>query len=153
MNNRQGQLVSPYLFEQLSPPLYPLAKQFYKRAKYHSNIGREDEVYVVRDQQSDKAIIAAVRLVRMDKYLILRSMVVNPLRQGEGIGAFLLTQLESAFNKRDCWCFPFEWLEEFYGHIGFETLYAEQCPPPIAHKYQQYTSQGKKLLIMSRISP
>jgi len=146
-----------YSFEQLSPPLFPLAKKFYKRTKYHSHIGREDEVYVAREQStedpaSDKEIVAAVRLVRLDRFLILRSMVVSPNRQRKGIGRFLLEHLAPAIGERDCWCFPFEWLEEFYSLVQFKKLSPDLCPPAIAHKYQQYTSQGRKLLIMSRLS-
>jgi len=154
MNDSQA---PAYSFEQLSPPSFPLAKKFYKRTKYHSHIGREDEVYVVRehsaeDQTSDKEIVAAVRLVRLDRFLILRSMVVSPNRQRKGIGRFLLEHLAHAIGERDCWCFPFEWLEEFYTLIQFKKLAPDFSPPAISHKYQQYTSQGRKLLIMSRLS-
>jgi len=145
-----------YSFEQLSSPLFPLAKKFYKQTKYHSHIGREDEVYIVREQfseDSDKKIVAAVRLVKLDRYLVLRSMVVSPNQQRKGIGRFLLEHLAPAIGERECWCFPFEWLEEFYALIQFKLFTPEQCPPVISNKYQQYTSQGRKLLIMSRLAP
>jgi len=135
--------------EKLLSPLFPLAKQFYKHAKYHSHIGREDEVYVIRDETQNNQIIAAVRLVRMSDYLILRSMVVSPNRRGEGVGKVLLKYLRPAIGDRECWCFPFEWLETLYASIGFSTIENKHCPPDILQKYLQYISQGRKLLIMS----
>jgi len=136
-----------YHFEHLTPLQFPLAKKFYKTARYPSNIGREDEVYVVRYQNT---IIATLKLVNLDQYLILRSMVVSPLHRRTGIGMFMLHHLAKKLETRECWCFPFDGLDTFYGAIGFKVFLPENSPNIIRQKYQQYFSQGKKIFIMKR---
>lgn len=136
-----------YYFEHLTPPQFPLAKKFYKSARYPSNIGREDEVYVVRHQST---IVATLKLVKLDQYLILRSMVVAPLYRRTGVGLFMLHHLAEKLETRKCWCFPFDGLEAFYGAIDFKTQLPENSPNIIRQKYQQYFSQGKKIFIMKR---
>mgnify|MGYP000117160604 CR=1 FL=1 len=136
-----------YHFEHLTPPQFPLAKKFYKSARYPSNIGREDEVYIVRHQN---LIIATLKLVKLDHYLILRSMVVSPLHRRTGVGSFMLHCLAEKLESRECWCFPFNGLETFYGTIGFKVHLPENSPNIIRQKYQQYFSQGKKIFIMKR---
>jgi N-acetylglutamate synthase-like GNAT family acetyltransferase len=146
-NKDTPQDVDSYHFEQLIPPQFPLAKKFYKSARYPNNIGREDEVYVVRHQS---LIIATLKLVKLDQYLILRSMVVSPLYRRKGIGLFMLNNLVKKLAQRECWCFPFDGLESFYGAIGFKSCQPENSPNIIRQKYQQYFSQGKKIFIMKR---
>ena len=136
-----------YQFALLTPVQFPLAKKFYKAARYSSKIGREDEVYVLRQQNS---IIASLKLVKLDQYLILRSMVVSPEHRGQGIGLLMLHYLVDELENRECWCFPFDGLEKFYSSIGFRTFTPEDCPNIIKQKYQQYFSQGKKIFIMKR---
>ena len=138
---------SEYHFSHLEPPLFPLAKKFYKSARYPSNIGREDEVYVVRH---NNIIVAALKLVKLDQYLILRSMVVSPLYRRSGVGLFMLNHLVEKLESRECWCFPFNGLETFYGAIGFKVRLPDNSPNIIQQKYQQYFSQGKKIFIMKR---
>ena len=136
-----------YCFEQLMPSQFPLAKKFYKSARYPSNIGREDEVYVVLHQS---IIIATLKLVKLDQYLILRSMVVSPMHRRTGVGLFMLHRLAKKLKTRECWCFPFNGLESFYGAIGFNAYRPENSPSIIRQKYQQYFSQGKQIFIMKR---
>ena len=136
-----------YHFEQLSSSHFPLAKKFYKSARYPSNIGREDEVYVIRHKS---IIIAALKLVKLGPYLILRSMVVCPTYRRSGVGNFMLRKLENSLENRECWCFPFDDLESFYSAIGFKTCQAEDTPNEIRLKFQQYYSKGKKIFIMKR---
>jgi len=136
-----------YHFEQLMPPQFPLAKKFYKSARYPNNIGREDEVYVVLHQSN---IIATLKLVKLDQHLILRSMVVSPMYRRTGVGLFMLHRLAQKLETRECWCFPFNGLESFYGAIGFKAYRPENSPTIIRKKYQQYFSQGKKIFIMKR---
>lgn len=134
-------------FQAITPTAFPLVKQFYKAASYHHGIGRKDEVYAVRFESS---IISALRLVPMDNYLLLRSMVVSPSYRGKGVGLFMLEKLTKALSQRSCWCFPFEQLESFYRYAGFVKQSPETCPNNIAHKFQQYRLSGKKIIVMKR---
>ena len=139
-----------YFLEALDPPRFPLAKLFYKRANYHSHIGKEDEVYVLRDRALNNEIIAAVRLVKSDQYLILRSMVVLPTIQRNGLGSLLLSQLSQHIGERECWCFPFEWLKAFYSRIDFQKIDVDSAPPFIAETLRRYLRQGRRLILMKR---
>lgn len=136
-------------FEQAPVSHYPLVKSFYKSARYFNQVGRKDEVYILREIAQKNRIIAATRLVKTADYLILRSMVVLPELQHQGIGSYFLEQLKPLLKNRDCWCFPFEWLEPFYASIGFEPFSPEDAPNLIRTKYHQYSEQGRKILIMS----
>lgn len=141
---------SQYSIEALDPPRFPLAKQFYKQANYHSHVGKGDEVYVLRDSLNNKRIVAAVRLVKSDQYLILRSMVVLPNYQRQGLGSILLQGLEAFLGHRECWCYPFEWLDSFYSQINFKAYEIEAAPPHIANNLNRYRQQGRKLILMRR---
>ena len=135
-------------FEAVPGSHIPLVKQFYKQAQYFNQVGRKDEVYCLRAIPFAKQIVAAVRLVKTADYLILRSMVVLPELQRQGLGKDLLQQITNTLNQRTCWCFPFEWLEGFYQSAGFECVQAEKAPKLIHTKYLQYRQQGRKILIM-----
>lgn len=137
-----------YRFESVPTSHAPLVKKFYKESAYFNQVGRKDEVYCLRAIHSANQIVAAVRLVKTADYLILRSMVVLPDLQRQGLGKYFLNQIDQALDQRTCWCFPFEWLEGFYASIGFKQIKAEHAPVLIHNKYQQYRQQGRKILIM-----
>jgi len=145
---KQDEHLNHLRFEQAPVLSYPLVKSFYKSANYFSQVGKKDEVYVLRDTKQHNQIVAALRLVKTADYLILRSMVVSPERQRQGLGQILLEHLKQALTGRECWCYPFEWLESFYQHIGFITTSPDESPTLIRNKYQQYSDQGRKILIM-----
>lgn len=137
-----------FLFENITSKLFPLIKNFYKSANYFNQVGRKDEVYALREISQQNRIIAAVRLVKTADFLILRSMVVLPEMQTQGIGKYFLEQLKPFLSNRACWCFPFEWLEGFYAAAGFIKYSPEDAPTLIRNKYRQYSEQGRKILIM-----
>ena len=62
----------------------------------------------------------------------------------------MLNHLVEKLESRECWCFPFNGLETFYGAIGFKVRLPDNSPNIIQQKYQQYFSQGKKIFIMKR---
>ncbi|MFT6030837.1 MAG: N-acetylglutamate synthase-like GNAT family acetyltransferase [Oleiphilaceae bacterium] len=136
-------------FEQIPTSHYQLVKSFYKKSHYFNQVGRKDEVFALREISQHNRIIAAARLVKTADYLILRSMVVLPELQKQGIGKYFLEHLKPSLINRSCWCFPFEWLECFYAGIGFKPYFPEDAPALIRRKYQQYSDQGRKILIMS----
>lgn len=137
-----------FTFEKLTPERYPLAKNFFKQARYHAHVGKDDEVYILRDNTHANKLVAAVRFVSSAQQLILRSMVVDSAYRKQGVGSLFLTQLQRPLSQRECWCFPFEGLEAFYAQIGFRCIAPEQAPQAIAEKFHRYTAQGRKLSLM-----
>lgn len=137
-----------YLFETVPVSQFPLIKKFYSDANYHNKTGRTDEIYCLRDTDLQNKLIAAVRLVKSSEFLILRSMVVTPSLQNQGIGRLFLQHIKTALKDRECWCFPFEGLEDFYAAINFQIIIPEKAPELIHTKYLQYRQQGRKISIM-----
>jgi predicted GNAT family N-acyltransferase len=92
---------------------------------------RDQEVFVARD---DDRIVAALRLCPEAGTLLLRTVVVAQDRRGEGIGRKLLSEASRAIGGRECWCFPWSYLERFYGAIGFVRVAADRVPADIRHR-------------------
>lgn len=135
--------------EALCEEQFPLVKKFYKSSRYSPKVNKQDEIYVLRETPSNE-IVGAVRLTNLDHYLILRSMVIHPSQRRRGYGTKLLNLLSTRLENRECWCFPFSWLYDFYKQEGFVQISEDEAPSPISEKFIQYTKHGKQLGIMRR---
>jgi len=103
-----------------------LAAKFYKLTRYGGKPGRDETVYVFRNGRAQ--IIACVRLQRRDDGWLLRAMVVEQGERGKGLGARFLDAVCEACAPEVIWCYPFRWLEGFYGHSGFRRVEAGEAP-------------------------
>lgn len=144
-------------YEKLDPICYPLANRFYKLAREKGKTQSSDEVYVTREGAN---IIAAVRLcplsdrlngsqVPADK-LLLRSLAVLPDYRRTGIGRQFMAYVAQQIGARECWCYPFSWLEGFYARTGFLTVTPDDAPDVIRSPFENYRRQGRDILIMVR---
>ena len=103
---------------------------------YRRELGREvvleadQDVYAARDG----SIVGALRLCPEAETLVLRTVVVAEGRRGRGIGRAMLALASDAIGRRECWCFPWEHLEGFYGAIGFRRVDRERIPPTLLHR-------------------
>ena len=103
---------------------------------YRRELGREvlleaeQEVFAARDG----SIVGALRLCPEAQTLVLRTVVVAEGRRGHGIGRAMLAVASDAIGRRECWCFPWEHLEGFYGAIGFRRVDRERVPPMLLHR-------------------
>jgi N-acetylglutamate synthase-like GNAT family acetyltransferase len=110
----------------------PEVETFYRR-----ELGREvpleadQEVFAARD---GRTLVGALRLCPEAKTLVLRTVVVADGRRGQGIGRSMLAIASDAIGRRECWCFPWEHLEGFYGAIGFRRVDRERIPPSLLHR-------------------
>jgi GNAT superfamily N-acetyltransferase len=96
------------------------------------------------------AMVGAVRLCTERGHLVLRTMLVQKDRRGEGIGRRMLLALEGLIRDRDCYCLPFDRLVDFYGGIGFVQIPAYQAPPHLQERRRRYLEKGEKILVMKR---
>ena len=109
----------------------PEVETFYRR-----ELGREvpleadQEVFAARE---GRTLVGALRLPEA-KTLVLRTVVVADGRRGQGIGRAMLAIASEAIGRRECWCFPWEHLEGFYGAIGFRRVDRGQIPPSLLHR-------------------
>jgi N-acetylglutamate synthase-like GNAT family acetyltransferase len=110
----------------------PEVESFYRR-----ELGREvplesdQEVFAARD---GRILVGALRLCPEAKTLVLRTVVVADGRRGRGIGRAMLAIASEAIGRRECWCFPWERLERFYGAFGFQRVDPEQIPSTLLHR-------------------
>jgi N-acetylglutamate synthase-like GNAT family acetyltransferase len=106
-------------------------------AFYRHELGRDvglegdQTVLVARDGQT---VVAALRLCPEAGTLLLRTVVVAGGRRGEGIGRSLLVEASKAIGRRECWCFPWTYLEGFYGAIGFARVPDASVPAALRHR-------------------
>ena len=85
----------------------------------------DQEVFAARD---GGAIVAALRLCPEAGTLLLRTVVVAEGRRGQGIGRALLDEASRAIGRRECWCFGWSYLEEFYKAIGLDRVPEAEVP-------------------------
>jgi len=105
---------------------------FYRRElKREVPLEVDQEVCVARD---GAAIVAALRLCPEAGTLLLRTVVVATDRRGQGIGRSLLEEASRAIGRRECWCFPWSYLESFYGAIGFVRVADTTVPAALLHR-------------------
>jgi N-acetylglutamate synthase-like GNAT family acetyltransferase len=105
---------------------------FYRRElEREVPLERDQEVFAARDGDG---IVAALRLCPEAGTLLLRTVVVAEGRRGQGIGRALLLAASTAIGPRECWCFPWSYLEGFYGAIGFVRVSADTVPAALRHR-------------------
>jgi hypothetical protein len=46
----------------------------------------------------------------------------------------LLEKASRAIGTRECWCFPWSYLESFYGAIGFVRVSDDTVPAALRHR-------------------
>ena len=96
----------------------------------------------------DSRIIAALRLSPVGHNYLLRSMCVSSELRNQGIGSFLLQQIQPDLADINCYCFPYSHLESFYSSAGFSLINIETAPEAIRDKFQRYVNNGKKICLM-----
>lgn len=83
---------------------------------------------------SGAEIVGALRLFPEAGTLVLRTVVVAADRRGEGIGRALLRRASAAIGARECFCFPWSYLERFYGAIGLRRIAVADVPAELRHR-------------------
>jgi len=134
-------------FECLATIAYPLANRFYKQAREKGKTQSSDEIYVARIGQQ---IIAAVRLCPISGgRVLLRSLAILPEYRRAGIGTQFMSYVAEKIGTRECWCYPFSWLQVFYEQFGFHIVEPEDAPEFIRTPFENYQRQGRDILIMA----
>jgi N-acetylglutamate synthase-like GNAT family acetyltransferase len=108
------------------------AELFY-RAQLGRDVRLEADQEVLVARESD-VIVAVLRLCPEAGTLLLRTVVVAADRRGQGIGRSLLVAASHAIGPRECWCFPWAYLESFYAAIGLLRVAADHVPVALLHR-------------------
>jgi len=108
-------------------------------AFYRDQLGRDvpleadQQVILARDGD---AVVGALRLCPEAGTLLLRTVVVAKERRGQGIGRALLAEASQAIAGRECWCFPWSYLERLYADIGLARVSDHRVPAALWHRME-----------------
>lgn len=80
--------------------------------------------------------------------LLLRSLAVLPEYRRTGIGTQFMKYVAEQIGSRECWCYPFSWLQKFYEQFEFQRVEPEGAPEFIRTPFENYQRQGRDILIM-----
>jgi len=123
----------------------PLVKQFYKKNGMRAQAPKGETIFVATQGAQ---LVAALRLSPNGSDYLLRSMCVSAELRQQGIGSYLLQQIQAELNAIECYCFPYFHLETFYKSAGFTLIDIDTAPAAIKDKYQRYLSNGKDIRLM-----
>ena len=132
-------------FKQAESFTLPLVKRFYKQNGMRAQAPKSDLIYIAR---LNGHIVAALRLHPVGNNYLLRSMCVDTRQRQQGIGTALLSYCQKALCEINCYSFPFEYLQNFYGQANFKPCKIESTPHDIALKFTRYLENGKKICLM-----
>lgn len=119
----------------LTPDELAAAQEFYQTVGYLDRIQPGSFVVEARDKGR---IVGVVRLCREEGVQILRGMMLAPSVQRQGLGSRMLQVLKSGLDPQGCYCLPHDWLEGFYGQIGFHAVPEDQLPPHLHERLLRY---------------
>lgn len=126
--------------------LFEEAKKFYESVGYLGGIQPDD---IVVGAFLNSQMIGVVRLAFENSFVVLRGMQVLEKFQRRGIGALIIQKLESHI-KEECFCLPYDWLEGFYGQIGFIKIDPQQAPDHLKKRFHENQKKHPHLIVMKR---
>jgi GNAT superfamily N-acetyltransferase len=95
-------------------------------------------------------LVGLVRMVPEEGTLVLRGMYVRPSDRRSGIGRKLLSAATLWLGARECYCVPYEHLEDFYGQGGFQRCDVPTAPPFLQKRLEDYCDRGLNVLLLRR---
>jgi len=134
---------SNYQLITLEKMQYPLVNQFYKRVYKKGIAGKNEAVFILRNEQQ---IICSAKLKTLEGSLLLTGVACDPDHQHQGYASQLVKQLLEK-QQQSIFCFPYAHLEDFYQRLGFTHLAVEEAPEEIQTRILRYR-QHRDLLLM-----
>jgi N-acetylglutamate synthase-like GNAT family acetyltransferase len=122
------------------------AQDFYTSVGYTSSIHSNDTVLAA---SYNSKIIGVVRIAYEHNIPVLRGMMIAEEFQRKGIGTLMLKELETKI-KSNCFCLPHDWLESFYGQIGFKKIQTQTAPNFLKERLEDNKKKYPHLIIMQR---
>lgn len=120
-------------------------RMFYTQVGY-ANTNNIKDTDLIFGAMSIIIFVGVVRLVREHNVNVLRGMQVHPDYQKKGIGSQLLLALEKEIPDT-CYCLAHEWLENFYGKIGFKRIDDADLPAFLQQRLHKYRTTEYPTLI------
>ena len=133
------------IIKKAEPVILPQIKRFYRDHGFRAQAPKSDDIYIAL---LDNKLIGALRLIPVDNHWLLRSMCVHEEYRGKGVGSYMLGILKDVLREKQCYCFPYTHLKEFYSQIGFKRIETNEAPFTICEKYRMYLNKKKNILLM-----
>ncbi len=135
------------IIEKIDPSDFQKAQDFYSSVGYTPKIQQSDIVLCAFEESK---IIGVVRIAHEHEVLVLRGMMIAEEHQRQGLGTKMIKKLEHSIGKNDCFCIPHDWLEGFYGQIGF--IKTEDClgPKHLQTRLIEVRKEHPHLILMKR---
>ncbi|RTR34566.1 GNAT family N-acetyltransferase [Shewanella atlantica] len=123
---------------------------FYKHFLPYARLSKKEKIGVLFTQkgegESEKQLIAAVRLRPIGSFTLLTGMLVHPDYREQGLAHQIMTSLADTFENNRTFLFSLPSLVDFYQQHQF--IQTEDVPNDILHLFSKYRSQGKELVLM-----
>lgn len=103
--------------------------------------------------RQNQSIIGALRLCPYNNSWLLRSMCIREDYRRQGLGHFMLSSIDAELQSKQCYCFPHNYLENFYMRAGFSLIDSVQADAVIAKLFNNYINQGRKIILMQYLMP
>jgi N-acetylglutamate synthase-like GNAT family acetyltransferase len=133
---------------------FPLAKKIFQAYYPSGKANKADPIWVLTEQEK---IRVCLRLKQFEHCKLLTAMVTHPDFRNQGLGRILLTALEldprQPFSTKDCYCFAFSHLQDFYQSVHFNLIDIEALPDVLKGRFQAYCNAGKTLIPMKLYQP
>jgi len=126
---------------------WPRIRDFYQRTRYSTPFEPSDRIVLAETQDG---IIGALRLCAEGGVQVLRGMRVLEEMRHRHIGTGLLRATEDVLRGATCFCIPYDYLESFYGKVGFRKLPLQEAPPFLQERSREYRRQGLRVIVMRR---
>ena len=118
---------------------YKFISEFYSRFEEDIHVAENETVFVAH---VEKEIVGVVRLVNESTYFVLRTLIVSPDFQKQGIGSALTrTLIAHVPTDMPIYCLPYPHVRIFYGHFGFKEISPEALPDVLKQRYYEYKKE------------
>ena len=114
-------------------------ERFYREGSYAAGVQAGDRVVLA---ESEREVIALVRLVHEQGVLVLRGMRTRTALQRTGVGTQLLQAAAAAIGAEPCYCIPWRHLRDFYARIGFRELEPARAPAFLRERLKEYDAEN-----------
>jgi N-acetylglutamate synthase-like GNAT family acetyltransferase len=125
----------------------PRVTAFYSLAGYSPPLESSDRILIA---ETDDRIVGALRLCNEEGVVLLRGMRVLESMRRQHVGGSLLAAFDEILADGTCYCIPHEYLEAFYGKIGFRSVSLPDAPRILQERWQEYRRRGLNVIIMKR---
>ena len=112
---------------------------------------RDDDLFFLA--QLGGKLVGSVRYCVEFGTPLLRGMLIHPDHRAQGIGRQMLTAFAEYLdsqNIRGVFCVPYDYLEEFYGQIGFRQVERGGMPTFLQERMDEYNRKPQRVIVMRR---